>query len=393
MSDYRGDVSRWFGALWPGASRAPWHRLSCAFVCLVFLAYPLADLASGRLAGAAALAAATGLATFAALYIRLFWILPWLGDERRTEGMVLLGAIAVLAVALAAQLEDGWVALVCYLSVAAALALPTRPAVGGVVAATVAAAAIVGPEEPVVVQTLLFGLLVLAVRRLSGLVEELEAARARVAELAVSEERLRLSRDLHDLLGHNLSVIALKSELARRLTEREEPAAAAEEMRDVESVARESLQEAREAVRGLRSATLGSELDRAREALEAAGIEVALRTDGPLPAGIEAPLAFAVREATTNVLRHSRAGRCALEVRRSRDHAEVEVRNDGVGPPDSQADGSGLRGLGERLAEAGGTLNAGLASGGGFALIARVPLPHHPSAHGRDAAGTLAGRR
>ncbi|HEV2724532.1 MAG TPA: sensor histidine kinase [Thermoleophilaceae bacterium] len=367
-------MSHWFGAFWPGARSAPGHRLFCASVALVFLAYPLADLVSGRLAGVGAVTAAAGLAAFAALYLRLFWILPWVGHERRTEGLLLLGAIAVLAVALAVRLENDWVALLVYLSVAAALTLPMRLAVPGVLAAAAAAAAIVGRDEPVVVQAMIFGLLVLAVRRLSGLVEELAAARARVAELAVSEERLRLSRDLHDLLGHNLSVIALKAELARRLIDRHEPAAAAEEMRDVESVARESLQEAREAVRGLRRGRLSAELDRAREALEAASIEATVRPDGPLPGELEGILGFAVREATTNVIRHSGAHRCELSVRSTGDTVELEVRDDGVGARENDGDGSGLRGLGERLATVGGTLTAGSAPSGGFHLVARVPL-------------------
>jgi two-component system sensor histidine kinase DesK len=373
-SRYGADVSHWFGAFWPGARSAPWHRLFCGSVALVFLAYPLADLLSGGATGGGAVAAAAALATFAAVYLRLFWILPWVGEERRREGLALLGAIAGLAIALAATLEDGWLALMVYLSVAAGLALPMRLAVAGVAATAVLAGAMVGADEPVVVQTLVFGLLVIAVRRLSGLVEELEAARARVAELAVSEERLRLSRDLHDLLGHNLSVIALKGELARRFIEQDEPAAAAEEIRDVESVARESLHEAREAVRGLRRGSLDAELGRALEALEAADIEAAVRIDGPLPGQVEGILAFVVREAATNVIRHSQARRCEFSIRRVAETAELEVCDDGVGAPGSRTDGSGLQGLGERLANAGGTLEVGTASGGGFRLLARIPL-------------------
>lgn len=373
-------MKHWFGALWPGARSAPWHRLFCASVALVFLAYPLADLASGRLTGVAEIAAVAGLATFAVLLFRLFWIVPWVHDERRTEGLLLLGAIATLATALAAVLENEWMALVVYLSVAAALVLPIRLAVAGVVAAAAAAAVIVGADEPVVIQALMFGLLILAVRRLSGLVEELEAARARVADLAVSEERLRLSRDLHDLLGHNLSVIALKSELARRLIERDEPAAAAEEMREIESVARDSLDEAREAVRGLRRGNLGAELGRAREALEAARIDVTVRTDDPLPGEIGDILGFAVREATTNVIRHSRARSCELALRRAGETTELEVRDDGLGVADSPGEGSGLRGLGERLTAAGGTLETGPAPGGGFRLLARIPMSREHTA-------------
>jgi two-component system sensor histidine kinase DesK len=206
---------------------------------------------------------------------------------------------------------------------------------------------------------------------------ELEAARAQVAELAASKERLRISRDLHDLLGHNLSVVALKSQLAQRLLGRD-PGAAEDEMRDVESVARTSLQEARAAVQDLRSASLTSELDRAREALAAAGIEARVRGTQPLPTRVETLLGFAAREGATNVIRHSRAHRCEVAAREVGDVAELEVRDDGVGSAGDGDGGSGLRGLAERLAEAGGTLDAGPAPGGGFRLIARVPLSPAP---------------
>jgi two-component system sensor histidine kinase DesK len=310
------------------------------------------------------------------MWLRLFWILPEVAGERRIEGSIVLGAIAAIAVALAIALGDEWLGLLVYLSVAAALVLPMRLATTGVVAVAAGSLVIAGGLDSgagLALQALMLGLLVALVRRLVALVGELETARGQVAELAVSEERLRLSRDMHDLLGHNLSLIALKSELARKLIGRD-PEAAANEVRDVESVARESLQEARAAVRGLRSANVGAELDRAREALEAAGIEVMVRTAGPLPAGIEAVLGFAVREATTNVIRHSRARRCELEVRRAGDVAELEVRDDGVGPPGAAGEGSGLRGLGERLTEAGGALDVGPAPAGGFKLVARVPI-------------------
>ena len=346
----------------------------CIATALVFLGFPLADLLSGRLSRGSEVVAAAGLAAFAALYLRLFWILPSVASERRREGAALLGAVAALAIALAIAFGDDWLGLLVYLSVAVALALPTRVALAAVAAVAAIVVAISGELE-VVVQVVSVGLLLVAVRRLMELVQELEAARGQVAALAVSEERLRLSRDLHDLLGHNLSLITLKSELARKLLARD-PAAVEREVRDIESVARRSLQEARAAVRGLRSASLHAELDRARETLDAAGIDVTVRAEGRIPPDVEAPLAYTVREAATNVIRHSRARRCELAVRRTGAAAEVEVRDDGVGTPTSGSEGSGLRGLGERLAQVGGTLDAGPAPGGGFRVIARVPLPH-----------------
>jgi two-component system sensor histidine kinase DesK len=376
----RAAYRTWFALF--GAHNTSGGRLLCMGCALLLLVFPLADLASSRLSTGATILAAGGLAAFAAAYLRLFWILPRMADERRAEGLALFAAVAVLAVVLGAVFSGEWLGLLVYLSVAAALTLPTRAAIAGVVGATVGALAIVGGFDPVVLQTLLFGLLLIAVRRLMELVRELEATRDRVAALAVSEERLRLARDLHDLLGRNLSVIALKSELARKLLGRD-PAAAEREVRDVEAVARESLQEARAAVLGLRRASLASEIEWACDALTAAGIEVTVHSADPLPAGVEAPLAFAVREATTNVLRHSRAHRCDIALRPAGDRAVLEVRDDGIGSCDSLERGTGLRGLDERMAEVGGTLHAGPAPSGGFRLVAAVPVPQ-PDREVRD---------
>jgi two-component system sensor histidine kinase DesK len=366
----------WFALF--GAHSDPRVRLLCPATVLVFLAFPLADLLSGRLSPGSEVVAAAGLAAFAALYLRLFWILPWVATERKVEGGALLGAIAALAIGLSIGFGDEWLGLLVYLSIALALALPTWLALAGVGATTAAAVAITG-ELDVAVQVVAFGVILVAVRRLMELVRELDAARAQVAELAAREERLRISRDLHDLLGHNLSVIALKSQLARRLLGRDQ-AAAEGEVHDIESVARTSLQEARAAVLGLRSASLASELERAREALAAAGIEAEVRGPSPLTANAETLLGFAAREAVTNVIRHSGASRCEIAVRQVKDVAELEVRDDGLGAESLEEAGTGLRGLAERMAEAGGTLEAGPLKGGGFRLVARVPLAAPTSA-------------
>src|SRR5829696_7821924 len=111
-----------------------------------------------------------------------------------------------------------------------------------------------------------------------------------------------------------------------------------------------------------------------REALEAAGLAVRIHSAEPLPAGVETLLGFTAREGATNVIRHSDARRCEILVRRVGDFAELEVRDDGAGATRAAGDGSGLRGLAERMAEAGGTLEAGPTDEGGFRLLARVPI-------------------
>jgi len=206
-------------------------------------------------------------------------------------------------------------------------------------------------------------------------------ARQELAELAVVEERERFARDLHDILGHSLTVITKKAELARRLTS-VDPERAAAEIADVERLAREALQDVRATVTGIRVVSVGAELASAREALQAAGI----RADLPysveeVPPQYRELFGWAVREAVTNVLRHSCATSCRVTL-----HAyTLEVVDDGRGPAKAEPGASGARtnagtgrghglvGLGERVRAAGGTLRTGAAPGGGFRLWIGVP--------------------
>lgn len=213
---------------------------------------------------------------------------------------------------------------------------------------------------------------------------ELRVAREELARLAVSEERLRFARDLHDLLGHTLSLITLKSELAGRLVP-VSPERAIEEIGDVEAAARKALQEVREAVAGYRQATLASELHAAREILTAAGIELTQHGEiSPLSAPAEAALSWAVREGVTNVIRHSRARHCSITVAQRPDGVTCEVINDGRGielggatamsaAPGAPHTGSGLRGLAERVAGLGGTCMYGPDGDDGYRLTVSLP--------------------
>ncbi|MEU5887631.1 histidine kinase [Streptomyces sp. NPDC047461] len=204
-------------------------------------------------------------------------------------------------------------------------------------------------------------------------VYELDKARETRARLAVAEERLRFGRDLHDVMGRNLAVIALKSELAVQLARRGRPEAE-EQMVEVQRIAQESQREVRDVVRGYREADLGVELTGAQGVLEAAGIrcEVSGEAAG-LPVDVQSALGWVVREATTNVLRHGDAGRCAVDVRVTRECVVLKVENDGVAAP-SGPGGSGLAGLRERLAAVDGTLEAGPVGDGVFRVVASVPL-------------------
>ncbi len=210
---------------------------------------------------------------------------------------------------------------------------------------------------------------------------ELRLARREIARLAVSEERLRFARDLHDLLGHTLSLIALKSELAGQLIA-EDSGQAQREVRDIEAAARTALQEVREAVAGYRQATLASELQRARELLAAAGIYSSIQDDaGVLPAPLESLLTWVVREGVTNVIRHSRARHCVVSLRRQPGEVRLTITDDGQGNSLSAhaarqegAGGNGLRGLAERVAALDGRCEAGPAGERGFRLAVSLPL-------------------
>lgn len=206
---------------------------------------------------------------------------------------------------------------------------------------------------------------------------ELDEARETRARLAVAEERLRFGRDLHDVMGRNLAVIALKSELAVQLAQRGR-AEAVEQMIEVQRIAHESQREVRDVVRGYREVDLEVELAGAQGVLTAAGIRCELTGEAAgLPSEVQSALGWVVREATTNVLRHGDAGRCAVSLRVLEGRVVLTVENDGLGASsgtDSGTDGSGLAGLRERLAAVDGTLEAGPAGGGLFRLVAEVPL-------------------
>ncbi|MCX4909163.1 sensor histidine kinase [Streptomyces sp. NBC_00878] len=236
--------------------------------------------------------------------------------------------------------------------------------------------------------TFLSTMVTAAILSLSDAVRELRAAREELARQAVEKERLRFSRDLHDLLGHTLSVIVVKSEAARRLAPRDMDAALVQ-VSDIESVGRQALTEIREAVTGYRDGSLATDLDRARSALGAAGIDAVVRQSGPpLAAQTEALLGWVVREAVTNAVRHSGATRCEITVDGSAEHVRLRVTDDGRGAappaaPDTPTapdtpmpgiGGTGLKGLTERLAAAGGSLEAGPGVRNGFTVMAELPV-------------------
>jgi two-component system, NarL family, sensor histidine kinase DesK len=274
--------------------------------------------------------------------------------------------------------EDGLGTFV-YVAVVAVGLLPTRIAIGfaALSAALATVLTLTVPHWSRDPGSLLFsmGLATVATAAFVRLLRrnaELAVAREDLAHLAVEQERARFARDLHDLLGHSLTVITVKAELAGRLMTRD-PAKAAAEVADIERLAREALTDVRATVAGYREVTLAVELSSARTALDAAGIAADL--PGALddvPGDRRELFGWVVREGVTNVVRHSQAERVRVAVSRT----TVEVVDNGSGcpgEPGEAAGGHGLDGLRERLAEVGGSLEAGPVDTGGFRLFAEVP--------------------
>ncbi|WP_210584269.1 histidine kinase [Streptomyces sp. GESEQ-35] len=186
----------------------------------------------------------------------------------------------------------------------------------------------------------------------------LDRARRLEAELAVKDERLRFAADLHDIQGHHLQVIALKSELAARLVE-SDPVRAAGEMKEVRQLSYDALRDTRAVVQGYRRTTLDDEIANATRVLAAADIDAGMRLDAPtdgLADSVRHLLGMVMREATTNVLRHSRARHAAVVYRVTGGVASLRVSNDGAEEGRSDTTGTGLRSLDERLRAAGGEL-------------------------------------
>ncbi|MFJ4775050.1 sensor histidine kinase [Streptomyces sp. NPDC088762] len=249
-------------------------------------------------------------------------------------------------------------------------------------AATVALGLPPGEVAGYAVAVLLTGLFMSLAYGFSGwllnTVHELDRARELQAQLAVAEERLRFGRDLHDVMGRNLAVIALKSELAVQLARRERPEAV-DQMVEVQRIARESQREVRDVVRGYREADLAVELEGARGVLSAAGMHCRVEYEEAvhrLPSEVQSALGWVVREATTNVLRHGDAQTCLIRLTAPAEGAvTLLVENDGAPGTPAGPPGSGLAGLRERLAAVEGTLLAGPAEGGRFRLRAEIPGP------------------
>jgi two-component system sensor histidine kinase DesK len=362
------------------------YRLVWPGIWLVFVAYPISDILDGQWSTAKAVLAWALLAAFAALYLASMWLATgFQGEPEPRVRLVPYAAFIALTIGLVLGFGADFGCLLIYAGVVTGWTLRPRAATVGVLllGALIASGLAVGYSLSEVAffgfMTVALGATVVFYRAVIWLMIERRRAREEVAHLAVAEERLRFSRDLHDVLGHSLSVIALKSQVARRLLE-SDPAAARASLEDLEGVAHESLQAVREMVTGYRQLSLTEELRNAEEILSAAGIRAEMPDELPAPPSqVDGLLAWAVREGVTNLLRHSRAHTCRISIHSDAERIRLEISDDGLGAHGGAGTvtagpgGSGLSGLRERMAAAGGTLDAGAGPGGGFRLRVEVP--------------------
>jgi two-component system sensor histidine kinase DesK len=366
-----------------------------AYFWLICLFFPILSLIQMPPPGLGLPVTIAGLIAFVVTYFWVMWPHP-LDDGRRArfrlqKSITLITGLTVLVLFLSINYGSSFLWLFIGVSAIAGLMLSFRNAsivVFGLTLLTLGFSIYAGGSIasanwlqiiPLVLLVRGLGLDMVGFVRLSDALRELHSAREELARQAVMEERLRMARDLHDLLGHTLSLITLKSELAGRLLEKD-PHTASQEVHEIERVARQALREVREAVAGYRQRTLHSELDGARQILEAAGIVFTVEDETQsLPPNTDAVLAWVVREGVTNVVRHSRAGRCLIRITSTDEFVRAEVINDGQ-PREENSKvqmGSGLSGLAERVAGLGGRIETGTPSsseGIGYLLKVEIPI-------------------
>ncbi|HEY3992578.1 MAG TPA: sensor histidine kinase [Ktedonobacteraceae bacterium] len=310
---------------------------------------------------------------FVGLYTWLVWPHPlsFQAQARKRSGMIWLPFTLLIALTVFLNLVYGssWLYFFIFSGVAAGVIFPASRVsliIPALMLLTLSLGQfLVGPNwQQIAIPVIIVagaGFGITGIVRSFSTIRELQIARGELARMEVMEERFRLARDLHDLLGHKLSMITLKSELAGRLIEKA-PERALKEVNDIEQTARQMMREVREAVAGYRQPQLESELIAARQILEAAGISCSITQEvGTLPPPVDAVLAWTIREGVTNVIRHGHAHRCFIRLSYIQGNVHVEIVNDGYQERKSeqQKSGTGLAGVSERVAIMGGRFEAG----------------------------------
>ncbi|GAA4262523.1 sensor histidine kinase [Dactylosporangium darangshiense] len=334
----------------------------------------------------AALVAALNLTqTAACLLLARAGVGHYLGERPQPRRLIAVATAVTVAGPAAAALASATAALrtgitmVLSMSYIAALSTATRPRTSVTAASAYCAAVLLlgGGFPAALTLAVLLGAVLLGYRVtlwMLRVVRELDRSRHVEAALAVAEERLRFSRDLHDVVGRTLSVVALKSELAAQLAKRGR-GEAVEEMLEVRRVAQDALADLRAVVGGYRAADLSDELCGARALLASAGVTCTVTGDpATLPADVQGTLGWAVREATTNMLRHSEAATCTIALTSTPAAVTLTMTNDGVRNTATPLRfGGGLVGLSERVAALSGTLRAAHVPPDAFRVVVDLP--------------------
>ena len=408
-----------------------YRRLIIRVLLVIFLLLPVAALFTAHHRGTGGHPAFLILATLAFVVLTDRTVLVQMPRPGRYERWQwwLLPVLVALGAALFADGGMAWLTALAVASAAVGRISPGgRATVLGLacctgIAMTISAATGLGYGDTLIAGAVvaLANLLAYGAERRNALMYRLKETRAELARAAVAEERLRISRDLHDLLGHSLSLITLKAELAGRVIGTD-PERAAREIAELETVARRSLTEVRQAVTSYRQPSLAAELVSSRRMLASAGIECQLRVPDAysLPPAVDALLAWTVREGATNIVRHSAARHAEIVIDLTDAEASARLSDDGTGPQGTGlpaiaraagtpaagdaagggaaatggaaaaggwaddaaglggAAGSGLAGLAERAARLGGALSAGAGESAGFWLQVSVPLTGAP---------------
>lgn len=299
-------------------------------------------------------------------------------------GNIALLVQAFLAYAPFAIYGQGWIGIPGFLAGSVLLALPSPRSWGfftgivvsvGVIQLVLSGAG--GDIAYSVISTSITGLVVYGMSRLSSLVQQLQSARIAIESMAVANERLRFSRDLHDLLGYSLSAITLKSELTRHLLT-QHPDRAVSNLDEILVLSRQALADVRSVADGYREMSLFQEVKSVESMLAGADIEVSLKINQvPLSTSANTALASSLREGVTNILRHSDATRCEISLEQLGERVRFQLANDGVpsSAPASRRSGSGLDSLTCRVRDLGGELNVRVNEPAGwFVLQAWVPV-------------------
>jgi len=298
-------------------------------------------------------------------------VTPWLDPRARRGAVRGFAAASVVSVPLVGPLGGAWPSwawlAACIIGVLPVLAGGRTALLLSLLTAAVAVLTTPGSVRDALIISVGVGSGVAAINSLQvwfwELLLQAEQGRAAQARLAAGQERLRFARDVHDLLGHHLSVIALKAELAERLAPVDQQRAA-REAGEVRVLAASALTELREVVHGYRQVDLREQLAAIEQVLRSSGVRCTVRVPaGELPEAAGAPLAAVLREACTNLLRHSRATWCTVDIVRAGPRITMTVVNDGADATGPDRHSQGLRGLADRLAESGGVLRTRAADG------------------------------